>query len=563
MMNNLKEYKNAGFWIRFLATWLDCVLIYIVLKLLFYALFLSSIYIYSPFEFTFFISGILYSTFLIALNGQTAGKWLLGLKVSNKKNEKLSIIQSIFRESILKIFSGLILFLGFIWIGFSRTKKGWHDYFSRSKVIRATYSRKRILIWKIIAITSFIILSGKYLWNIGSMIYDAKKISITQKLIDLPFINRNPSTLAEVSESSDTLFSNWVKRNAQTPEHFAIQIAATHQLTLFGEMHNSIDNLRFFNRIIDSLYYKSGIRCIAMEVIPSCMNDKLQRLVNGNEYNYDLALEIARSQGWKVWGDKEYWDVLETVWKLNKGLPEGFKKMRIVGIDTDWEGPNIAMLNIGDDKKGPTPFWEKFRIVSVIKDIHKLGYREEIMARNVEKEIIEKGEKGVVLIGFAHSMLQYGRPIIKENKIIAINPRFGLLLSQKYKDRIFQIELFLTLGSQNQDTACHNKLDHFIESVMSKNNFVPAGFSIINSPFEKIRDSCSEYFNTYPSVCYGDIAQGLIFLKPLNEMQNCTWLKGYISNKMFMKYKAYYELIAKQKFNNAEEANNQFAKGRE
>jgi hypothetical protein len=504
--------------------------------------------------------GIFYSTFLIALKGQTVGKWLLGLKVYNRGDKRLSAIQSIFRESIFKIFSGVILFLGFLWIGFSPAKKGWHDYWSRSKVIKANHSGKRTLIWKIIAIASFIILSGRYIWNIGTLIFDAKKISITQKLIDLPFVSRNPSTLIEVSENSDTLFSNWINRNAQTPEHFAIQIAATNQITLFGETHNLKDNLRFFNRIIDSLYYKSGIRCIAMEVIPSCMNDKLRRLVNGNEYNYDLALEIARSQPWKAWGGKEYWDVLETVWKLNKGLPEGFKKMRIVGIDTDWEGPNIAMLNMGGDRKGSTPFWEKFRMASLINDIPKLGYRDELMARNIEKEIIEKGEKGVVLIGFAHSMLQYGRPIIKGDKIIAINPRLGLLLSKKYKDKIFQIELFQTLGSGNRNGACHDKLDHFIELVMSRSNSVSAGFSIINSPFEKIRDSCSEYFNTYPSVCYSDIAEGLIFLKPLNEMQPCTWLKGYISNKMFMKYKPYYELIAKQKLNDAEEANKQFAK---
>ena len=58
-------------------------------------------------------------------------------------------------------------------------------------------------------------------------------------------------------------------------------------------------------------------------------------LVTGKEYNDALQLEIARSQGWKAWGEKEYWDVLKTVWKLNQSLPVNSRKMRVIGLDDD------------------------------------------------------------------------------------------------------------------------------------------------------------------------------------------------------------------------------------
>lgn len=120
-----KDINNkAGFWIRFLAIWLDFLLIYAVLKLLFYSLFFSTIFIYFNFQFTFFILLIVYSAASIAFKGQTVGKWLLNLKVYNADGQKLSFIRSIFRESIAKIFSAVVLFLGFLWIGFTKKKMG-------------------------------------------------------------------------------------------------------------------------------------------------------------------------------------------------------------------------------------------------------------------------------------------------------------------------------------------------------------------------------------------------------------------------------------------------------
>ena len=70
-----KEFNNkAGFWIRFLAVWIDFLLIYTILRLLFYSLLFSSVYIYFNFQFAFFILLIVYSTVSIAFKGQTVGK---------------------------------------------------------------------------------------------------------------------------------------------------------------------------------------------------------------------------------------------------------------------------------------------------------------------------------------------------------------------------------------------------------------------------------------------------------------------------------------------------------
>jgi len=348
-MNKLKGHESAGFWIRFLATWVDFVIIYAALKLLFYSLLYSSTYIYFPFEFSFFVMGIIYSILAVSLKGQTIGKYLLQIRVYSKDDTKLPFIKSVLRESILKILSGVVLFLGFFWIGFSKNKMGWHDYLCQSKVVQ--YGNKKRF-WRLLTLSSFLIFAATYLWNFSSVIIDAKKISLSPASVKLPFMERDASTLTDVSLLKYSVFVDWLDKNAQTPEDYTIQIGATHQITLLGEQHENGDNLLFFNKIIEPLYFKSGVRVIAMEVIPASMNKKVDVLVNGKHYDTNLAMEIARSQCWKIWGYKEYWDVLEAVWKLNQTLPIGAQPMRVVGIDNEWLMPNISLLGLSEDSKG-------------------------------------------------------------------------------------------------------------------------------------------------------------------------------------------------------------------
>lgn len=556
-MTDSIKVRKAGFWIRLLATWIDCLIVYFVLTMAFYLL-LYTIPFYFPFNFSFFLAGIIYSVILITIKGQTIGKYLLGLTVYNDDNTKISFLKSLLRESLLKIVSGVVLFLGFFWIGFSRKKKAWHDYLCKSSVVQNVNTKNVTKFWRILALSSFLVFFINYIWNFTSLVIEAKKMAVNSASVRLPFMDRNPAEVTDVTAIKDTSFVSWLDKNAQSPQDYALQMAAMHQITLFGETHENATNLHFFNQLIEPLYYRTGTRVIAMEVIPASMNKKVETLINGNEYDSTLALEIARSQSWKMWGFKEYWDVLKTVWSLNHSLSKGAERMRVVGIDDDLNMVNISLLGISkDDSKGKPPFWEKFRFFSAINDLPNVIYRDNLMARNVEKEIIDKNQKAVILIGFNHTMINYTGSALKEKKIVAVNPRFGVLLSQKYKDKFFQVELYQKLDLLEDNSVCKNSIDIFIDSVFRKRGYEPTGFTIAASPFEKIRDSCSFYWSQVPSSCYGDIAQGLIFLKPLSVKNKCTWIREYISDEMFMKYKPIYDLIINNriKFNNAKDFN--------
>jgi hypothetical protein len=288
-----------------------------------------------------------------------------------------------------------------------------------------------------------------------------------------------------------------------------------------------------------------------MECIPSSMNCKIEKLINSNDFDEKLFIEISRNGSWFLWGFEEYWNVLRTAWKLNKSLQSCEQKIRVVGIDSDWKPNHVLVFSSGTDGIKNVSFVEKFRIFSLIPDFIKLAQRDAIMARNIEKEVIEKNDKGVVLVGHAHSFINYGQGRFDGNRnLIGYNNRMGVMLSQKYQNDIFQIVLHY--GDCISDIV--------LNKIIIEKNIGPVGFTVENSPFAMLRDSTQYLYANMPTVSFSDIAQGYIYLLPFDKTERCSWIPNYISKKMFLKYKPFYEGKTGQKFKNSKEVNTFFMK---
>jgi len=388
---------KAGFWIRLNAFWIDSLIIIIGMDLFFFLLYHQPFELYLPFELLTIIIAIAYSTILVTTKGFTIGKYLCGLHVIKKDGTRPFFFRALLRESIGKVISFIPLFLGFFWIGFSRSKRGWHDHLSGSSFIRKPSSKKMALIAVLLPLFVTLFLTRDFVYY--SFTLFPRAIAYKQYKPSPPaYLKNDLSRLKEMSSidsSMDTSFVQWLDRNAKSPEEFAVQVAGAHEVTLFGEMHNQEDNLLFFNSIIPDLYFRAGVRCVAMECIPCEMNGRLKKLVTAKTFDKKLALEIARTQGWGLWGDKEYWDVLETVWKLNTHIASESSKMELIGIDTEWDMPSIALLGVGDAPLS-SPLWEKLRILRLPFSFLKVTLRDEIMAENIEKEIIRRSRLCII-----------------------------------------------------------------------------------------------------------------------------------------------------------------------
>lgn len=361
---------------------------------------------------------------------------------------------------------------------------------------------------------------------------------------------------AEMSDIDSSQFhhlTEWLYKNGKTPLEYAIEKCKKYQLVIFGESHEVKDNLDLFKRIIPEAYHEAGVRNVLLEVCKVVENERVVQLIEGEKYDKELALEIARSGPWGMWRYKEYWDIFEVVWKLNKKIPDKNEHMKVIGIDVDVDLP----LNWLRQRKKISDMNLRAKALHQLPLIAK---RDELLAAAIEIFVLNKGEKGIVLAGANHSFTHYAQPRVNEKgQLIREWQRMGKLLYQKYRERIFQIVLYHSHPSPDSIYKGYKGekpvFNTFIENIMSKRNNEPVGFDVLSSPFAQLRDSNSYYFHFQPLVTFSDICRGFIFLKPLNELSKCTRIDNFISDEMFEKYKAYYEARFNRTFKNAREVN--------
>jgi uncharacterized RDD family membrane protein YckC len=144
----------AGFWRRVGAYWIDIIPIALIMFLLFYLILGYDAVLGAYFEepsntdnriaflsqrnqirdLTFLI-WLVYSAIAEASSMQgTFGKRLMGIKVVDREGHRLGFGRAIVR-SISKILSLIPFGLGFLWVAFSKEKKGWHDMIAKTYVI--------------------------------------------------------------------------------------------------------------------------------------------------------------------------------------------------------------------------------------------------------------------------------------------------------------------------------------------------------------------------------------------------------------------------------------------
>jgi len=148
----------AGFWIRVIAYLIDKIILW-TFSLLFFVLgvvalntntishnfgeifhTLGSAFFLAYYATTTFIT-MFYFTYFHGTIGQTPGKKLLGIRVIQQSGAPMTLGVAFLRW-VGYIVSGLVLYLGFIWVGLSSRKQGWHDIIAGTYVVKIrSYSR--------------------------------------------------------------------------------------------------------------------------------------------------------------------------------------------------------------------------------------------------------------------------------------------------------------------------------------------------------------------------------------------------------------------------------------
>lgn len=544
--NQTNDDRPAGFWVRLAAGAIDVIIVSGAVIAIAHAM--AHIGRYLPIELSVLIAGLVYTTASQVWTGRTVGKAICSLRVSSRNGTVASTGSILLRETIGKLLSFLPFCLGFLWIGFSKKKRGWHDRLAGTIVLQSagTKARARMAGWAVLL--PVLIAAGIFGRELVGYYVVVRRVQPPPGAKER-WMERPASAMGEVSKldpGDDGNYVRWLEQNGASPIDYAMRVAAQHQLTLFGEVHEKREALQFLNAVIPDLYRRAGVTCVAMEVCLAKDNAQIQRLITGKEFDHELALTLARHQPFGIWGFKGYWDVFETVWRVNQGLKPDQPKMRVIGLDSPMDMPSVAMLGLEKNAASDCPLWEKLRVVRLLPALPRVLMRDAMFVDRIENQIIRRGEKGIVWIGGEHAAID-SRQAVGPHQAVA---RMGFMLHAKYGNKIGQVRFhgpdipakYIDPNYRGPGPAMAN----FLERIMAQRNNQAVGFDVIGSPFETIRDGGSMEYHFQPRLGLGDIASGYVFLCPWRQYHECDWLAHYVSPEMFVANKPFYQAFARK-----------------
>jgi len=359
------------------------------------------------------------------------------------------------------------------------------------------------------------------------LIASAKLYSIhrTKKIQEKNVLKSGAVDVADLKEADYQPFLVYLDQHAVSPVEYVSAKFKDHDIVILGEIHEQKETCELICNLVGPLYHQAGVRYFAMEILKYKNTALINQLVSGKSYDEQLALRLFRDCAWPIWGFKEYMDILKAIWEVNRKLPPGAERLKVVALDSDWDMYDLLC----------GPLWKK------ADDFFKMISRDKHMAKVVSREILDKGLKALVQIGYNHFFTHYRQPLVLKGKLMGETPqRFGYILHEKYGDRIFQICLHQRhfgpeFISGEAEGGSSPVLAGLLERIIEMGANTPVGFDVESSPFAPLRDRASYFFAFQNYVTFDDIARGYVFLKPLDEMSKVTWVEGFIDESNFEK----------------------------
>ena len=136
--------EYMGFWIRVAAALIDIILVSIVAAIvgLVLRLILGFGWGDAPANLIGMVIGWTYHVAFITAKGQTLGKMAVGVQVVNREGNIPGFGAVLLREIVGKFLSFVALLLGYLWVGWDREKRGWHDHIGGTWVVRKRWDNQ-------------------------------------------------------------------------------------------------------------------------------------------------------------------------------------------------------------------------------------------------------------------------------------------------------------------------------------------------------------------------------------------------------------------------------------
>lgn len=321
-------------------------------------------------------------------------------------------------------------------------------------------------------------------------------------------------SLAVYAQPLDSAAVAFVRQGLLTPEQYVIQAFQTHDVVLLGERHVVKENLLFVQSLIPALY-KNGIYVLGMEFGASEVQPQMDQLVTAATYSEATARELMFTYN-VAWGFQEYLDVCKAAWAFNRTLPAGARPFRILNLSYIYH-------------------WEKYtgaRTPESMQQVFPKGTADKFRMEVIEREVLQRGDKLLALVGTPHAYTRYGSPYFKYNGDHFCDfdrEWLGNRLYARYPGKVFNILLHQAFTQKTGDTwSLVSPAGGAVERLMALNGNKPAGFNLLHTPMGKLPDSSTN------AMCYDNFTleqffDGYLFLEPLRDLEGCTVVEEFVN----------------------------------
>jgi hypothetical protein len=327
--------------------------------------------------------------------------------------------------------------------------------------------------------------------------------------------------MKEISTQEKQELVQYLRKYWKNPEDYVIEKFRDHDIVFIGESHRVKHNLELIYNLIPRLY-QAGIYNLGLEFGVNEYQDAVDRLITAEEYDENLA-RLIMFKWYVIWGYKEYMDIYKKAWELNKSLPKGAPKFRIVNL----------CYRV---KKIPR--------IELLSQILKKGDPDVFMGKMILKEFIDKGEKALIFSGSHHAFTHYYQPQynFEKRELIKLNRnRMGNVVYHSTANRVFNIMLHQPWHTKRSYEEYDYPVGGAIDAVMNEFQNNRVGFDVKGTPFGNLRDDDTYYALGYSNFTLSTICDGYIFLNHFKDYEGCTVDTKFITEDNFEEALEYFD----------------------
>ncbi|MBU6454944.1 MAG: hypothetical protein KGS72_24455 [Cyanobacteria bacterium REEB67] len=293
------------------------------------------------------------------------------------------------------------------------------------------------------------------------------------------------NSLPELRPQQQQQLSSYLKEHWMSPEKYLVSKFIDHDIVFAGEYHRIKHDVKLIRDVIP-LLYSAGVHNLGIEFGANEYQQQVDQLTTAENYDEVLARKII-FDSYYSWGYQDYEDIYRAAWLLNRSLPTGAPKFRIVNLKYK------VRFDLARDETGMTP-----KAQTMTKDdwakVFCRGDEDEFMAWVIEREFLAKNQKALVYSGMHHAFTRYKQPIydFQKKKLYKLNSkRMGNLIYAKIGNRAFNVLLHCPWGPKTTDETNENAIypvNGVIDAVMRSFSNKRVGFDVKGTPFGQLRD---------------------------------------------------------------------------